>query len=331
LHAHNIWWLAFGKDAPAVSDLWRLGTPLLSYRSLGLLLFLAATALVLWRFRVELRQTPQAPSAAVYEACALELLAFYLFPTQMHECYIVPALVFLAAAAITHRRAAVCYGLYSLATLLSLATTLHYVYPHALGPLAALFPAQRQDAMLVSVLLVGLFPVLLWLGGDGPFRRRSAMLVCGLALLQVLILWSPGPRVQRLSDWEPVSSRQDWGRPIRNYSVDGHRLSIGGLVFREGFGSHANSQLSFHLHKAFRRFETAFGLDDEVYRGQKIRFRILVDGVVRFDSGAFSGYRVPGYARVDVASAETLTLEILDGGDGINGDHGDWVHPVLFR
>src|SRR5262245_33068019 len=49
------------------------------------------------------------------------------------------------------------------------------------------------------------------------------------------------------------------------------------------------------------------------------------------DSGVLSGDRLPGYARVDVAQADTLTLEILDGGDGINGDHGDWLHPLLFR
>jgi len=40
---------------------------------------------------------------------------------------------------------------------------------------------------------------------------------------------------------------------------------------------------------------------------------------------------VPGYARVDVADADILTLAILDGAGGINADHGDWVQPVLFR
>jgi hypothetical protein len=39
----------------------------------------------------------------------------------------------------------------------------------------------------------------------------------------------------------------------------------------------------------------------------------------------------PGYAQVPVAGARFLTLEVLDGGDGINRDHADWLEPVLWR
>ncbi len=29
--------------------------------------------------------------------------------------------------------------------------------------------------------------------------------------------------------------------------------------------------------------------------------------------------------------AQFLTLEVLDGGDGINSDHADWLEPLLLR
>jgi hypothetical protein len=35
--------------------------------------------------------------------------------------------------------------------------------------------------------------------------------------------------------------------------------------------------------------------------------------------------------RVPVDGAQFLTLEVLDGGDGINSDHADWLEPLLLR
>jgi hypothetical protein len=34
---------------------------------------------------------------------------------------------------------------------------------------------------------------------------------------------------------------------------------------------------------------------------------------------------------VPVEGAELLTLEVLDGGDGIDFDHADWLEPTLLR
>ncbi len=64
----------------------------------------------------------------------------------------------------------------------------------------------------------------------------------------------------------------------RHQTVADRRLSVAGFVFRHGIGTHARSGLMYHLNGAFRTFDVLFGLDDEANRGQRVRFRILVDG-----------------------------------------------------
>jgi hypothetical protein len=136
---------------------------------------------------------------------------------------------------------------------------------------------------------------------------------------------------ESLAEWQPIEASQGWGTLRHDRSVDGNRLSAAGFVFRCGIGTHAVSRLTYHLNGAFRIFDTAFALDSEANRGQKIRFRILVDGEPRFDSGDISGLDFPKHARVSVEGADRLTLEVLDGGDGIHSDHADWLEPVLLR
>ena len=58
---------------------------------------------------------------------------------------------------------------------------------------------------------------------------------------------------------------------------------------------------------------------------------IITDGEMRFDSGDVSAASLPHHIEVPVSNANFLTLEVLDGGDGINSDHADWLEPVLLR
>lgn len=102
-------------------------------------------------------------------------------------------------------------------------------------------------------------------------------------------------------------------------------------MFRRGLGTHAVSRIRYSLAGAFRRFETAFAIDDEARRGRHAQFRILVDGRVAFDSGVVDSGGFPRHANVDVTGARWLTLEVLDGGDGIDSDHADWLEPTLHR
>ena len=331
MNAHNVWWLVGGAQSMNISDAMRVGNGLFTYRALGTVMFVAATGLVLWRLRRDLYLTRREPLPAVIEAVALQLLAFSLFPTEMHERYVLPALPFLAALCIWKPRFAWLYALCSLATLVSLASTLNANFPQPLGPLAWLLRADRAETFALSATFIAAFFVVLFWTSDQRFRVLARVTIGLVATATVGVAMAPLRSAQRLSDWEPVEAWQQWGTAQHNRSVDDHRLSAYGFMFRHGIGTHAASRLTYHLNGGFRDFDTAFAVDDEGNRGQMIRFRILADGQARFDSGNISAGGFPRHVRVPVDGAQFLTLEVLDGGDGINSDHADWLEPVLVR
>jgi 4-amino-4-deoxy-L-arabinose transferase-like glycosyltransferase len=77
----------------------------LTYQQVGLLLFGAALLLAL----AALLRRPTAGVAMT--SCAMVLVAFYALPTRIHERYLVPAILFLAALALVRTRWLVLYGL----------------------------------------------------------------------------------------------------------------------------------------------------------------------------------------------------------------------------
>ncbi|MEY4949574.1 MAG: hypothetical protein RL698_1785 [Pseudomonadota bacterium] len=330
MNGHNAWWLLFGpSDLP--TDVMRIGNAAVTYRMIGFVALATATAAILARLRGRLRAPGADPLECLGEACALSFLAFYLFPTQIHERYVVPAVAFVALSCIWHRRLWWIYAALSLAVSVSLASTLAANYPQSLGPISALLRADRGETFTVAWVLLGVFAVLFARGVKPHFLLRiaaaSALVVAALAAFAFV----PRRAAVRLSDWEPVSATQDWGELRRDLSVGDQRLAATGFIFRHGLGTHANSRLSYSLAGAFRRFETAFAIDDEARHGQRVRFRVLVDGVVRFDSGEVTSEGFPRHASVDVTGGRMLTLEVLDGGDGIAADHADWLEPILYR
>ena len=323
MNAHNVWWLVWGKESPHTSDMMRFGNALFSYRALGTIMLGVMTLLVLWRMWVGLRTRPGEPLPVLCEAGALQVLAFYLFPTEMHERYIVPALIFLAATAIWKPRVAWVYALTSATTLLSLACVFPEYTPVLRDSHAVPYAA--------STVFIALFLVLLMWTPDRRFRDLAPILVllCASATLGAASISLTAP--QRLCDWSPIGWEQGWGRLQIDRSVGGRPLSVGGRTYEHGFGTHAASRISYHLNGAFRIFDTGLGIDDEANHGQKVRFRIIVDRNVLYDSGDLSGPDTLRRATVPVGGAEFLSLQVLDGGDGINSDHADWLDPVLQR
>jgi Gpi18-like mannosyltransferase len=337
MNAHNVWWLFGGADSMHISDAMRVGAGHFTYHAVGMIMLGTASLLILWRLWSDLRRGPERPFLAYFESAALLVLAFYLFPTQMHERYLVPVVALLAAACIWRPRLWWLYGAGSLAVFVSLLSTLHDNYPLGsdtplgLGHLAEFLPEGRGDTFAVAVLLTALFVGLLLSTPDRRFRLLAPPIACLVASIAAALALLPLPATTSLADWQPIEASQSWGKLRHNRTVDGNRLAASGFIFRRGIGTHAVSRLTYDLNGAFRIFDTAFALDTEANRGQKIRFRILVDGDVRFDSGDISGFVFPQHARVSVEGADRLTLEVLDGGDGIHSDHADWLEPVLLR
>ena len=61
----------------------------------------------------------------------------------------------------------------------------------------------------------------------------------------------------------------------------------------------------------------------------KVTFKVLTDGTARYTSDQLTGTSPTATTTVDVTGAQTLTLQITDGGDGNTSDHADWAEPKL--
>lgn len=118
----------------------------------GIVLVVAATGLLLWRY-------VQLPSPRAFlEACALSLLAFYLLATRMHERYLFDGLLFIIALVPFARRylfAALVFTLSLFVNLLYSLTYLNVIQAHTPGVDARdLWPAARVVFSLLGVVLL---------------------------------------------------------------------------------------------------------------------------------------------------------------------------------
>lgn len=143
------------------------------------------------------------------------------------------------------------------------------------------------------------------------------------------------PRIDRIDGvyldvLEPLSVSQGWGELQRNRSVTEKPLRIAGRTYRRGLGTHAVSHLTYNISaENWRSFSAWAGLDSA--GTGTIRFRVLVDGIERWDSGTMRAQDPPKQVLVDVTHAETLELVVDDAGDDIMSDHANWADAKLLR
>ena len=117
-----------------------------------------------------------------------------------------------------------------------------------------------------------------------------------------------------------------YGTPQAGKSIDGHPLTLGGVVYPHGVGTHAASMFAVNLHGAATRFTATAGVDDEQQRGTgSVAFTVLVDGKIAARTPILHAGDKPQPISVDLTGAKTMTLKVRDGGDGISGDHADWA------
>lgn len=173
-----------------------------------------------------------------------------------------------------------------------------------------------------------------------------------------------------LSDIDLSLAYQPYGSPVKDGSVAGEKLSVGGEVFEHGIGVQADSKITLSLRNNSQQFTCMVGVNDRLldykrtdftkipltdgtmlfYRtdqteGKKqfsgvgsgdgslpkgsVVFRIIGDGKELFNSGLVHGGEKPRPVSVDVSGIDVLELIVEDGGDGVSGDHADWIDPVF--
>jgi alpha-galactosidase len=122
---------------------------------------------------------------------------------------------------------------------------------------------------------------------------------------------------------------QDYGEPQAGKSVDGKPITLLGVVYPHGIGTHAASRLTVNLKGAAVAFAAVAGVDDEKGKAGSVQFIVLVDGEKRAETPVLRGGDPPVPLTVDLKGAQRLTLLVEDGGDGNANDHADWAGALL--
>ncbi len=147
-------------------------------------------------------------------------------------------------------------------------------------------------------------------------------------------------------DLDPVFLQQWFGARVDRRPT-GCPLTLAGRTYRHGFAVHARSRITLSLGGTYRRFQTTFGVDDEVLRTEAgpaaspgagdvqgvVDARVLVDGEVAWQAkGVRAGATPREVGPIDVSGHSTLVLEVDYGDfDQFVGDRGTWADPILVK
>ncbi len=120
-----------------------------------------------------------------------------------------------------------------------------------------------------------------------------------------------------------IASGYSDSRP--NKSISDKPLSVGGVVFKRGVGTHAPSSGSFMTDgKSPLRFTAKVGADDAAGRDASVVFQVFGDGKKLFDSGLVRKGDPAKDVDVDLTGHKRIELRITDGGNGNTFDHANW-------
>jgi alpha-galactosidase len=130
-----------------------------------------------------------------------------------------------------------------------------------------------------------------------------------------------------LSSLDLAKATQGFGKTQANLSIDGHPLTLGGVVHASGVGTHAPGTIAVRLGGAATRFTATVGIDDEVGPGKgSAEFEVIGDGGrMLYRSGVLRYGATPKTVDVDLKGIQRVILHVTDGGDGYEFDHTDWA------
>jgi alpha-galactosidase len=145
----------------------------------------------------------------------------------------------------------------------------------------------------------------------------------------------PPTGIHQLSDLPWTSAVNGWGPVERDRSNgeqaagDGRTLTVNGTTYTKGLGTHASSDITYHLGGTCKSLRVDVGVDDESTAGGSVAFRIYRDTTEVADSGVRTAADPPLRLTADLTGGTTLRLVVTDGGDGIDYDHADWADARL--
>jgi Gpi18-like mannosyltransferase len=147
--AFNLWWAFLGDKAPGIRD--SVGWGLLSYRTIGLLLYSTA---MLAGITFLFKSKPSLENTMLF--CGWLFLAFFLLSTQMHERYLYYSVVLLALPAMKSQLLLAAYLVLNVVLYLNVGYCLDRFSPGTFVPLIAPhLPVALQRALAFAALVGG--------------------------------------------------------------------------------------------------------------------------------------------------------------------------------
>jgi len=131
-----------------------------------------------------------------------------------------------------------------------------------------------------------------------------------------------------LSDLTPTSATIGWGSIQTDKSVGGNPITLRGVVYTKGIGTHAVSNIVFALGGKYSTFTSDIGVDDEENaKGTgSVDFQVIGDGKILFDSGVLTNASAIVSININITGVQNLTLVATNGvANSIDYDHADWA------
>lgn len=130
-----------------------------------------------------------------------------------------------------------------------------------------------------------------------------------------------------------ISSFNEGLRPVStkaNYSGD--TLRIGGIPFLRGLGGQSLMVLPLYLDKKAQRFTAMVGADDKGNKDIPVKFSVLADGKLLFESGDMRPGDAPQKVDIDLTGVSRLGLLVTDktGGPANKRTYADWGDAALI-
>ncbi|MBI2611893.1 NPCBM/NEW2 domain-containing protein [Candidatus Gottesmanbacteria bacterium] len=336
LHAHNPWWILSGGTMISSDKILVLG--IANAKQVGLILFAGIYLLLM----ILLWKSPNPKNFII--SLGISIFAFFLFTTQSHERYSYPAIVWLLFYIPFIREirwkkyAFFLFALLTSAIFFNMHEGLVANYPeNGFAPLTAITNqlTNNINSVFMIILLFLLLPFI--------FRQISYLYLFIPAIFISLALFGLNAQYLLkgkifLSSLKPTSTSLGFGVLQKDRSVNSFAgpkswnfLSSEYFFYEKGFGTHANSLLTFDLNRKFSRLKTDVGVDSEGGTDASVVFKIHGDDKLLYESEKMGRFDFPRHIDVNLKGVKTLILEVTDGDDGINNDHADWLNPILYK
>lgn len=134
----------------------------------------------------------------------------------------------------------------------------------------------------------------------------------------------------RLSSLDLDKASTGWGIIGYDKSCMGNPISVGGVHYAKGFGTHANSKLYIKTNGA-QQFHAILGVDDEEKNSTgTIEFQLMTSNALLWKSNVLKSGGVSQELNFNVSEIDTLILIVTRAGDGITYDHADWADAYFL-